>query len=123
MAKTIKYEPIMTKARKRFGREYPAQPTKHNAEVTVGESIRIWGTEYKGDYEQTFKVGDVAVYGSYNLIYTGVITSIGTKTVTIRHYEEGSEVSQLDLNTFAGRNWDYDAQRIADANFETSQYI
>jgi hypothetical protein len=123
MAKTVLHSPVMTKARKRWGQNYPAQATEHNAEVTVGESIRIWGEMSKRPYEQTFKVGDVAVYGSYNLIYTGTIVSIGAKTVAVRHYEGDTTVTQMDINTFCNRNWDYDAARIADRNADTMMYI
>lgn len=124
MAKIITVSPIMTKARKRWGQVYPAQATEHNAEIKPGESIRIWGNMWnRHPYEQTFKVGDVAVYGSYNLIYTGVIVSIGAKTVTVKHYESSDEVTQMDLNTFCNRNWDYDAKRIADQNADTMMYI
>lgn len=123
MAKTILHTPVMTKARRRFGRDYPSQATTFNAEIVPGESIRIWGTYSNREFDRTFKLGEYAVYGSYNLIYTGEIVKIGAKTVTVKHYRDSDRVTQMDLNTFVWRNFDYDAQRIADRNADTMMYI
>lgn len=123
MAKTVLHTPVMTKARKRFGQVYPSQATTYNAEIVPGVSIRIWGVYSGREFDRTFKLGDVAVYGSYNLIYTGVIESIGANSIGIREYPNDKSLTRLDLNTFTWRNWDFDAKRIADHNAETSLYI
>ena len=70
----------------------------------------------------SFKVGDTAVYDSWNLIYTGAITNITDKTVTI-HPRGYQSARRLKLDTFAFYNYDYDAERIATENAETSYYI
>lgn len=74
-------------------------------------------------FNKTFKVGDVAVYGSYNLIYTGIITAIGEKTVTIQHYKNSTDKSRLNLYRFSWRNWDFDHDRIEAYNVESLGYI
>ena len=52
------------------------------AEVIPGKSIRIFGTyanchDGPRAYDITFKIGDEAVYGSYNFDYTAKVTQIG----------------------------------------------
>jgi hypothetical protein len=73
-------------------------------------------------FRVNFQVGDAAVYDSYNLIYTGTIKSITEKTVTITK-KYSNQTTRLPLDRFAMRNYDFDAQRIADANAETMMYI
>jgi hypothetical protein len=48
-----------------------------------GVSVRIFGTDYKGAFDLTFKIGDVAVYDSFNMVYTAKIESIGPKTIKV----------------------------------------
>lgn len=120
----------------RFGVKHEGQTLKgQNAEITAGVSIRLFGTKgniYVRDeagkmvagsreFDLTFRVGDSAVYGSYNYIYTGEITSIGEKTVTIQ--EEGGKAHRLSIYEFCSRNWSFDAERIADRNFDTMMTI
>lgn len=99
-----------------------------NAEITPGESIRIFGVKGNRangpvEFDLTFKVGDVAEYDSYNLIYTGRITKIGPKTVTIQHYETGPRSSRLRLSEFSWRNWDFNSEVIASRNSDTMMRI
>ena len=75
---------------------------------------------YRPISPKTFKVGDDAVYGSYNLIYTGEIISIGKKTVTI---DDHGRRKRLKFEDFCWRNWDYNSEEIASKNFDTMQYI
>ncbi len=75
------------------------------------------------DFDLTFRVGDTAVYGSYNLTYTGRITSIGPKTVTVQHYEGSREVTRLSLVKFISRNWNFDRARIERENAIESQAL
>jgi hypothetical protein len=95
------------------------------ADVVPGASIRIYGNVGKRAYDLTFKVGDTAVCGSYNLIYTGEITKIGPKTVTIvEHKGHPLETThRLKFAEFSWRNDNYDTKRIAEQNLETSYCI
>lgn len=83
-------------------------------------------TIYKMDNElnlvkgTTFELGDIAEYDRYNLIYTGLITKITRKTVTI---ESHGRVYRLDLNTFCWMNHKFNAEQVAAHNIETSYSI
>jgi hypothetical protein len=65
---------------------------------------------------KVFSVGDPAEYGSYNLSYTGTITGITDKTVTITAH--GTEVHRLKIADFCWRNWDFDMEKVKKANSE-----
>ena len=99
-----------------------------NIDLIVGESIRLFGswTTVHGPagYDLTFRIGDRAEYHSYNYHYTGLITAIGKKTVTIE-YDAGSrtERKRLSLWEFSWRNKDYDAEKIAANNLVTSNHV
>lgn len=95
----------------------------YNAEIIPGQSIRIWGV-YNNmlppvTYNLTFKVGDRAVYGSYNTTWVGTIVSIG-KCVTIEHDKERT---RLAPSVFAWRNFNFDEQRIEQENEKERQCI
>lgn len=127
MAKRVVVENIKGRDSKRFGMVNPGPVAEgHHAEIVVGESIRLHGieknrTDGPAPYDITFKVGETAVYGSYNLVYTGKILAIGEKTVTIQ--ECGDRVSRLALYDFSWRNRDYNADKIREMNAETSRCI
>jgi hypothetical protein len=117
--KTIKIENITEKGWVRNGVtiERPAM-MGHHADITPGVSIRIHGvmTNRVGGpqaYDLTFKVGDSAVYGGYNLTYTGRIVSVGAKTVTIENH---GQKTRLSIASFSRLNDDYDAAKIAERN-------
>jgi hypothetical protein len=103
---------------------------EYNIEIEKNVSIRLFGN-YKNhvggpvDFNNTFKIGDEAEYHSYNLSYTGKIISIGEKTVTIQAYSGtlNQKNHRLSLWEFAWRNWHFDAEKIAQDNFVTMQYI
>ena len=122
-AKTIKpihYAEIKGKDRTLHGRLHEGQVIKgFQAEVIPGQSVRLFGTQHNRvaplDFDITFAVGDIAVRDSYNLVYTGIISAIGPKTVTILDHDR---TYKLDLYTFANRNWNYDAERIHKRNSE-----
>lgn len=121
-SKPIHYAEIKGKDRTLHGRLHEGQVIKgFQAEVIPGQSVRLFGTQHNRvsplDFDITFKVGDVAVQDSFNLVYTGTITAIGPKTVTITTWDR---VHKLDLYTFATRNWDYNAERIHKRNTEWS---
>ena len=110
----------------------------YNADVEPRQSIRLYGEcqdrcryikqvdangvttyhqeSYAQPFDLTFRVGDRAVYGSYNLTYTGKIVAIGPKTVTIDAHGTGERQHRLSLYDFAWRNWDYNAEKIAHDN-------
>ena len=92
----------------------------HHADIIPGKSIRLFGIEtnrYGGPkaYDKTFKVGDEAEYGSYNLHYFGKILAIGAKTVRIETSSTGGRSRLLDPYEFSFRNRD-DADRKHEAN-------
>ena len=92
----------------------------HHADIIPGKSIRLFGIEtnrYGGPkaYDKTFKVGDEAEYGSYNLHYFGRILAIGAKTVRIETSSTGGRSRLLDPYEFSFRNRD-DADRKHAAN-------
>jgi len=67
-----------------------------------------------------FEVGDTAEYDSFNLHYTAPIVAIGKTTVTFKVYDRKK---RLKAESFAWRNWNFNAAEIARRNAETSQYI
>ena len=99
-------------------------------DVTPKQSIRVRSTQPRYvpengktaikmvEMDRTFKPGDLAEYGSYNLSYFGRITSIGPKTVTIVDYEGSSmeKTYRLSLERFAVRNVDFDADKAKTHN-------
>lgn len=108
----------------------------HHAEIVPGESITLFGMDdmvltaannngsrvlyTKSPYSKTFKVGDLAEYHSYNLIYLGRIVSITAKGVTI---EDERTRYRLDVHGFSTKNRDFDLERIKRHNHETSMAI
>ena len=117
---------ITTEARGRKTKRCPDGPLFENCQVQIVKNkyIRLIG-EYKNGqkttkYDRTFEIGNHCKIGSYNLIYTGEIVGITEKSVTI--IEHGQK-KRLDLYSFAWRNWDYDAEKIAEHNNETMYYI
>lgn len=125
MAKTINYRGLKDRDRTHRGRKYEGRiEDGANADVTPGESIRIFGcTEYGESYDKTFEIGDYAIYGSYNLTYTGPITAIGPKTVTIDASDTGERPKRIPLYTFSWRNKFYNAAKIAARNARVSMEI
>lgn len=88
--------------------------------IETGRSITV--QKMSRGTSKTFKIGDTAEYDSYNLSYTGVITSITEKTVTIRP-RSATRQRRLSIDSFSWRNWNFDAERIARENSETMMYI
>jgi hypothetical protein len=112
---------VMTKAVKRMGQVYPPKATKFEVDQD-GKKITIWSD---GIECTSFKLGDEAEVDSYNLIYTGTITKITDKAVTIVQYPNSRQprTHRLDLNTFCWRNYKFDAVRVAAENSEIMNYI
>ena len=93
--------------------------TRYAVSVTPNKSITI---EREGHCPIRFGIGDPAEYDSYNLKYTGTITNITEKTVTIQPKYENKK-RRLKLQDFAWRNYDFNSEKIAAENFETMLYI
>lgn len=70
-----------------------------------------------------FNIGDEAIYGSYNLIYTGTITSITNKTVAVKEPYTNGRTHRLKLHRFITMNHSYNKEWIREHNAETSMHI
>jgi hypothetical protein len=62
---------------------------------SLGRAEKVWWNEL------AFRVGERCVYDSYNLAYTGRITSISPKTITV---VDGDTTKRLPHEVFARRN-------------------
>lgn len=119
---------VLSKARKHS----PARPTgfyvdcKGVSKSGYG-SIEIFKDTPAGiTAGSSFSISDIAEYDSYNLSYTGEITKITDKCVTIVAYKghKGMEAThRLDINSFCWRNFKFNAAETAARNAETSMYI
>lgn len=107
----------MTPGRKRMGQVYPPTPTEYAVDVDPGNSIQIYRN---GKTCRSFELGDTAEFDSYNLSYTGTITAITNKTVSIEQY---GTVHRLTIYDFCWRNWAFDAADTAARNHETMIYL
>ena len=116
---------VFTKERKYRGVAYPTQATKYKVDVKRNESISIFEN---GECTASFKMGDTAEYGSYNLHYLGQIIQISETSVTIEEpykmygHDHGRR-HRLHMNEFCWRNSGFDLDRINNFNREESYYI
>lgn len=111
---------VYTKASK-WNQNQP-KATEYSVSLERNKSITI----YRNGQECTsFNLGDSAEYGSYNLKYTGPITKITDKTVQITAYPgTGSERRHnLSLYEFCYRNYDFNAEKVAQHNWNEMMYI
>ena len=96
----------------------------HNALINPGKHITIYGRYenniHPHDYRHTFIIGSTAVYGSYNLIYTGTIINIGPKTVSI---EDHGKVTRLKIWEFCDKNMGFNLAKIEAHNAAELQCI
>lgn len=103
--------------------------SNYNADIIPGQSIRIYGNEngfnQPRPFDLTFKVGDPAIVGSYNLIYTRLIKSITKKTVTVAEYAGSRSETRrrFKLDQFISKNCRYNAEHIRKHNIEESYCI
>ena len=93
--------------------------TSYNVSIVSGKSIKV---QRKDEQPKEFHIGDEAEYDSYNLKYTGIITSITEKTVTIQPKYDNKK-RRLKIDSFVWRNWDFDSIKVAEQNFDTMNYI
>lgn len=103
---------IMSKTRTQRGQVCGGQATGIFAEfgATPEGKATVHLTGVYGGYHKvdiTFTEGDTAVYDSYNFDYLGTIEKITQKTVKIKA-QHGGRNYQLDLATFANRNYKFD---------------
>ena len=121
---------VMQKATKFHGVQRPETPT--NFQVLFSgtknyNSIALFQDQDQGMVKAgtMFQVGDEAEYGSYNLIYTGKITKITDKCVTIVAYYGSSiaKTHRLDLSEFCCRNFGFNAEKIMNHNHNEMMYI
>jgi len=117
--KTIIVNEIKDRDTKRKGTTFPGAVAEGmRAEIVPGVSIRLVGTYRAKEVDVTFKVGDMAEYGSYNLSYYGPIVGITAKTVTIQPLPK-----RLGLYEFLWRNWDFDLAIVKEQNADTMRHI
>ncbi len=74
-----------------------------------------------GWHELTYRVGDEAVYDSYNLSYIGEITSISPKTITVQK-KHSTRTTRMTHEKFVNYN-DQPIEVVHARNAETSRYI
>ena len=86
----------------------------------IGRHVASHTQHFTENYSNTFKIGDVAEYDSYNLSYTAEIVSITEKTVT---FDNRGKRRRIKLHEFDWRNWDFDAAKTAEQNAITRMSI
>lgn len=91
----------------------------YGVNIEPGKSIEV---QRNGHEPVKFEIGDEAEYDSYNLKYTGTITNITEKTVTILPKYE-TKKRRLKIENFAWRNYNFDSLKVAAENFDTMMYI
>lgn len=115
--KAIRHEVIKARDWVKFGKKHEGPVFEGGkAEVIPGTSIRLFGffantVNGGAEYDITLKVGEPAVYDSYNFDYVGTIAAIGRETVTIA--VDGGSNRRLSLYDFARYNWDFSPDRSA----------
>lgn len=117
----IHYPELKTKARTMRGQVHEGQVEKgFQAEIVVNESIRLFGTQFNlatpKEFDLTFTLGAEAAYDVFNLVFTGTVTKIGAKSVTLT--ERSGRNHQLDICAFTRINWNFDATAAAKQNRE-----
>lgn len=138
MAKTVTILNVRSRDYTHRGERRPGPVAMgHHAEIVPGESITLMGERdvcfhaantndekryitTKAEYRITFRIGDLAEYDSYNLVYLGRIVSITEKGVTI---EAHGRRHRLDVYGFSNKNCDFDLESIQRRNHATSMAI
>lgn len=123
--KVIEIRDIPEKGYVRGGKHYAREPRRgHHADIVPNVSIRLFGVETNRvngplHYDRTFRIGDTAVYGGFNLTYTGTIVAIGAKVVAIKEpYSQNARVHKLSIAQFSRWNDTMDLDQIAKRNSE-----
>ena len=93
-----------------------SEPTRW--EGTTGSDVTVTRKTVRGQtIRNSFKVGDRASYGSYNVTYYGTIVSISAKRIAVRE-RAGDKLHSMTHERFAGRN-DHDFARTAEQDSHT----
>lgn len=72
-------------------------------------------------FDRTFRIGEMAEHGSYNLSYYGPIRQITAKTVTIAdRWGNRDKLYRPTVAQFVSRNWDWNCELAAQRNAEWS---
>lgn len=101
----------------------------HNVSIVPGKWVRVWGQGERYvmnpetgrretkvvKYDTTFRIGDCAVYGGFNMTYTGTVTAIGKTTVTVK---DAWTTKRMDLHRFSAWNEFFDLDAINKRNSE-----
>jgi hypothetical protein len=82
--------------------------------------VRIETAARRAGEKERWEIGDSAIMGSFNLIYTGKISKIGPKTVTLQGEIDGGRIS---LETFVRLNRHYNQERIDEHNRNVCECI
>ncbi len=102
----------------------------HHVAVEPGKRVVIWGSSkrlrpresgaFLTPYRVEFKLGDTAVYGGYNMTYTGTVVAIGAKTITVEEYSGtcNARRHRLSVARFSSWNQHFDLAAIAKSNSE-----
>ena len=123
---TVVYRNLADRDRVQFGRKFSGSvAVGQHAAVEKNARIVLWGVNTNRTtgllpYRTEFKLGDTAVCGSYNLIYTGTIVAIGEKTITVEEYAGtcNARKHRMTIAQFSARNRHYDAEYIFKNNSE-----
>ena len=102
---------------------------KYTVYIETGKSVTI--TEKSTGRANTFNMGDMAEYDSYNLSYFGPIIGItGARIRIVSQYDhkkylngEKPRTYSLDLHKFSWRNIDFNLAKTQESNIETSYHI
>lgn len=93
-------------------------PTEYQCEIQQHTSISILK---EGVLVNTFLLGDMAEYDSYNLSYYGKIAGITPSRVTV--IKTGGKAAYMSLYEFCWRNYDFDLEKKSAENYDTLNYI
>lgn len=118
---------VFQKARTHRGITSPSSATKYWFEIINNNTkITIQERDNTGNVVRTntFNIGDMAEYDSFNLSYFGPIDKITEKAVTIKErYGSDRKVHRLDLYKFCWRNINFNVAKATADNHETMMYI
>lgn len=123
---TVVYRNLAGKDRVQFGRKFAGEvAVGQHAAIEKNARIVLWGVNTNRTtgllpYRTEFKIGDDAIVGSYNLVYTGTIVAIGEKTITVVEYPGtcNAKTHRMTIAQFSARNRHYDAEAISKNNTE-----
>jgi len=102
----------------------------HHVAIEAGKRVVVWGSSMRlrrnqsgaflTPYRVEFKLGDTAVYGGFNMTYTGKVVAIGAKTITVEAYSGTSNAQRYRLSVARFSSWNrhFDLNEISRRNGE-----